>query len=165
MSKQIPASVRREVATRYGLRPGCSLVIQCHYCEVETLSYWPLGSRGKASYWPMFGRGFALDHVRPQARGGLHEARNLVVSCTPCNSRKRDRLLPVRVPEVFRYYYRNAAHTSTGEIPQGNGMEGIGREWKGEERTRLRSVVSVVTSSCSRYVRNARAVQQEREQR
>lgn len=29
-----------------------------------------------------------IDHVIPLARGGMHEARNLVIACKPCNSRK-----------------------------------------------------------------------------
>lgn len=35
-----------------------------------------------------------LDHVRPRARGGTNDARNLVTACVPCNSSRRD--LPLR---------------------------------------------------------------------
>jgi hypothetical protein len=32
-----------------------------------------------------------LDHVMPRSRGGQHTADNLVVSCKPCNTAKKDR--------------------------------------------------------------------------
>ena len=92
MSTPIPAPVRREVMARYGLEPGGTLPITCHYCPAETTAYWPLGKRGMPSYWPMLGRGFSLDHVHPQAHGGTHEESNLVIACIPCNTRKRDRI-------------------------------------------------------------------------
>jgi 5-methylcytosine-specific restriction endonuclease McrA len=34
-----------------------------------------------------------IDHVVPRSRGGLHSWDNVVASCRPCNSRKRDHLL------------------------------------------------------------------------
>ena len=34
-----------------------------------------------------------IDHVVPRSRGGLHAWDNVVASCRPCNTRKRDRLL------------------------------------------------------------------------
>jgi 5-methylcytosine-specific restriction endonuclease McrA len=33
-----------------------------------------------------------IDHVIPKSRGGAHSWDNVVASCRPCNSRKRDRL-------------------------------------------------------------------------
>jgi 5-methylcytosine-specific restriction endonuclease McrA len=32
-----------------------------------------------------------LDHLRPQCRGGSHEATNLVTACRRCNSARQDR--------------------------------------------------------------------------
>lgn len=50
---------------------------KCRYC-------------GKSGFKPRFNpldhRGF--DHVVPRAKGGLHEAINIVVCCRECNSRK-----------------------------------------------------------------------------
>lgn len=46
-----------------------------------------------------------LDHVLPIARGGPHSESNLAVCCTPCNSRKRDRLpdeLPMDIARRVR---------------------------------------------------------------
>jgi len=34
---------------------------------------------------------FTYDHVRPQSQGGRTRWENIVVACTPCNQRKRDR--------------------------------------------------------------------------
>jgi 5-methylcytosine-specific restriction endonuclease McrA len=34
-----------------------------------------------------------IDHVIPLARGGQHTASNIVASCKPCNSKKRDKVL------------------------------------------------------------------------
>jgi 5-methylcytosine-specific restriction endonuclease McrA len=34
-----------------------------------------------------------IDHVIPRSKGGLHVWDNVVASCRPCNTRKRDRLL------------------------------------------------------------------------
>jgi 5-methylcytosine-specific restriction endonuclease McrA len=34
-----------------------------------------------------------IDHVVPRSRGGAHAWDNVVASCRPCNTRKRDRLL------------------------------------------------------------------------
>jgi 5-methylcytosine-specific restriction endonuclease McrA len=35
----------------------------------------------------------SIDHVVPRSRGGQHVWENVVAACTPCNARKRDRLL------------------------------------------------------------------------
>src|SRR6202000_3459192 len=34
-----------------------------------------------------------IDHVMPRSKGGLHVWDNVVASCRPCNTRKRDRML------------------------------------------------------------------------
>jgi 5-methylcytosine-specific restriction endonuclease McrA len=34
-----------------------------------------------------------IDHVIPRSKGGLHVWDNVVASCRPCNTRKRDRML------------------------------------------------------------------------
>jgi 5-methylcytosine-specific restriction endonuclease McrA len=36
-------------------------------------------------------RGYVVDHIRPLAKGGKHEARNLAISCRPCNASKSAR--------------------------------------------------------------------------
>ena len=89
---EIPASVRRQVAERYGMRPGLDTTLRCHYCPETTVARWPLGSRGLPTYWPLFGPGFGLDHVFPRSKGGRHVADNLVLACRSCNTRKLDRV-------------------------------------------------------------------------
>lgn len=44
----------------------------------------------KVCYWcgTKCAKGFHVDHYVPLARGGLHEASNLVISCAPCNLKK-----------------------------------------------------------------------------
>jgi 5-methylcytosine-specific restriction endonuclease McrA len=42
----------------------------CHWCGIKCA------------------HGYVVDHIRPLARGGKHEARNLAISCRPCNAKK-----------------------------------------------------------------------------
>ena len=35
-----------------------------------------------------------VDHVIPISKGGTDEAQNMVAACNPCNSGKRDRMIP-----------------------------------------------------------------------
>lgn len=46
----------------------------CHYCRME--------------------RKLTLDHVIPLSKGGRHTKENVVPACGPCNSKKRDKVLP-----------------------------------------------------------------------
>jgi 5-methylcytosine-specific restriction endonuclease McrA len=46
---------------------------------------------------------FDIDHVVPISKGGKHELENLVISCAPCNRRKRNKL-----PEEFVAKYHLA---------------------------------------------------------
>jgi len=39
------------------------------------------------------GKATTMDHVRPRSRQGRHRWENVVASCSPCNSRKDNRLL------------------------------------------------------------------------
>lgn len=45
----------------------------CHWCSIDCAV------------------GYVVDHVQPLAKGGKHEAHNLVISCRPCNARKSAR--------------------------------------------------------------------------
>jgi len=46
----------------------------CHYCRMK--------------------RKLTLDHVIPLRKGGQHTKENVVPACGPCNSKKRDKILP-----------------------------------------------------------------------
>lgn len=41
----------------------------------------------------------SVDHILPRALGGTHDPGNLIACCTPCNSRKQDRVM-IRQPWV-----------------------------------------------------------------
>jgi 5-methylcytosine-specific restriction endonuclease McrA len=65
----------KEAAERVrNLKSG--LIGTCTYCQKEL---------------PM--KQMTIDHIRPLARGGLHVAANLTLSCRPCNSSKNDKIL------------------------------------------------------------------------
>jgi 5-methylcytosine-specific restriction endonuclease McrA len=53
----------------------------------------------KVCYWcgKKCARNFTVDHYEPLARGGKHEASNLVIACRPCNIKKN-----AKDPEQFR---------------------------------------------------------------
>jgi 5-methylcytosine-specific restriction endonuclease McrA len=58
----------------------------------------------------------AIDHVWPQARGGNDHPNNLVPTCKPCNSRKRDRsLLTERCAACRRGRDPGDVDTATGK--------------------------------------------------
>lgn len=66
LCRGIPIEIRRAVVERDGA--------VCAYCK---------GTEGP----------FALDHIHPFSRGGLHTVENLTVACSTCNSSKGDKLL------------------------------------------------------------------------
>lgn len=139
--RNIPAPVRREVAVREGVVPGETTILTCAYCPATTAATWPLNQNGTPSYWPMFGRGFGLDHVIPVARGGAHEAANLVVACGKCNTAKRDRpaeefrTRSAGPPQVLRT-------SSTGpHVGPVSGREGKGRDRNGRDVVPIHSYV------------------------
>ena len=66
-----PSYLREQVIDRDGLT--------CQYCGRELVVNAP---------WPWYP---TLDHVIPKAQGGETVYENLVVSCQPCNQKKRDR--------------------------------------------------------------------------
>ncbi len=48
-----------------------------------------------------------VDHILPRALGGTHDLGNLIAACTPCNSRKQDRVM-IRQPWVSSRWNVNA---------------------------------------------------------
>ncbi len=64
---------------------------------------------------PLDAHSATLDHVHPLARGGAHDAANLVAACAPCNRLKGD-LLPqeffARHPWAGRHFmlYARSVH-------------------------------------------------------
>lgn len=80
--QRIPDSVRRALADRHGCSEvGSYAKVQCAYCDfVGTISRHSWG-------WPIIG-GLEMDHVIPEALGGLTTAENMTLACAPCNRRK-----------------------------------------------------------------------------
>jgi 5-methylcytosine-specific restriction endonuclease McrA len=84
--KAIPLAVRRAVALKYGCEPGESATANCHRCGVPGGIYWERRYSGEPSYWVTFDH--ELDHLVPEARGGLATVENIVLACRPCNRSK-----------------------------------------------------------------------------
>lgn len=89
----MPAVVRLRRAAFFGVRRG----VRCNRENVflrdrYTCQY--CGDRKK-------GRDLNLDHVLPASRGGKKCWENIVTSCIPCNTKKRDRT-PVEAGMVLR---------------------------------------------------------------
>jgi 5-methylcytosine-specific restriction endonuclease McrA len=85
---KIPTSVRLEVAIRYGARPGDSCYVPCHHCGVLGRVDWPI--KRATAHWVVFEH--ELDHLIPESLGGETIADNLVLSCSPCNRQKGNRV-------------------------------------------------------------------------
>lgn len=83
--KAIPNAERRALARRYGCEFGDVITVPCHYCQKPGRIAWRL-----ARYWPWFEH--QIDHVIPEARGGLTAADNFVLACQPCNASKGARV-------------------------------------------------------------------------
>ena len=73
-SHYMPVKLRQSIIQRDGCR--------CRYC----------GMYGDEDRGPD-GTSWHMDHVMPLALGGRTVARNLVLSCAPCNLRKGDRIV------------------------------------------------------------------------
>lgn len=86
---RLPNAARRELAQKYGCRPGETIEVACHWCGLIDLLKWPLLFSGKPSCWPIFYH--TIDHVIPLSRGGTHDVSNLVCACSSCNSSRSAR--------------------------------------------------------------------------
>lgn len=90
----IPASVRREVAVRYGCDPGGEKDAACFHCGAvkKGAICWARTSKGLPAGWVAFG-GLELDHLVPEFRGGPTVGSNIVLSCQGCNRSRGARLV------------------------------------------------------------------------
>lgn len=82
----IPQAERRQVALDAGVQPGETKAVPCHYCGRLGVVTWFRLASGRPSAWVHFEH--ELDHVTPEALGGLSIASNLVLACRPCNRSK-----------------------------------------------------------------------------
>lgn len=83
----IPLEVRRQVATKYGCKPGESVDVECYYCGVSGSVHWHRLGNGKPSSWVTF-PGLEIDHLNPDCLGGENTCENMVLSCRGCNRSK-----------------------------------------------------------------------------
>ena len=87
----ISQGMRREVALRYGGRPGTRVSIRCAYCPADIVVDW---TARKVRFVDLLGRSWPeLDHVQPLYWGGPHTVDNLVPACLHCNRSKGPRRL------------------------------------------------------------------------
>jgi 5-methylcytosine-specific restriction endonuclease McrA len=115
----IPAAERREVALKYGCKPGQRIAAKCHYCGFEGLIVWHTLYSGRPSFWVSFCN-LELDHFVPESKGGQGVAENLVLACRFCN-RSKQALAGAEFIASPREPSRDVA------------QEGKGRERKGKE--------------------------------
>jgi len=83
----IPLQVRREIAVKYGCKPGEQLVVSCYYCGAPGLIHWPRTRKGLPGAWVAFSN-LELDHFVPEREGGATSEDNLVLACRHCNRAK-----------------------------------------------------------------------------
>jgi len=89
----IPTEVRRQVARNYGCLPGQSRAVECFYCGALGEVCWHALADGQPSQWVTF-PGMELDHVEPEAVGGVNTSKNIVLACRACNRSKGHKPLP-----------------------------------------------------------------------
>lgn len=122
--RSIPNSVRREVAIKYGCKPGGEKTAECYYCGVPgSMKWWNLAN-GRPSSWVSFGD-LELDHFVPESSGGITAEKNLVLSCRYCNRSKKNH---AGVEFILK---------TSGILPEDSGsfpLEGNGREGKGRDK-------------------------------
>lgn len=76
-------------------RVGVIWVLEAHTNEKPHLNLYAIGRRG----------GLILmnkDHLIPKSKGGENKLYNLVTSCEPCNTLKRDKIVTVHVMPAMR---------------------------------------------------------------
>ncbi|MEM7209591.1 MAG: HNH endonuclease signature motif containing protein [Pseudomonadota bacterium] len=83
----IPNSVRREVAEKYGCKPGERTDAACYYCGSEGRISWHRLHSGRPSGWVTF-PGLELDHLEAEFKGGENACENIVLACQHCNRSK-----------------------------------------------------------------------------
>lgn len=86
IKQPIPAEVRRQLAARYGCKPGQSVVVKCAYCNSIGTIFW-IVRRKQVLGWVSIS-GLEIDHSTPESAGGETKANNLVLACRRCNRSK-----------------------------------------------------------------------------
>lgn len=113
---RLPEEIRGVCADRSG---SGGAVREASAANLEEMSFWETPALREAIHAREGGRCFycmrrvkpavrCVDHVVPQVRGGSNSYRNLVSSCTECNSRKLDQ----RAEDFLRWLFRDGQLTA-----------------------------------------------------
>lgn len=134
----IPKEVRRQVATKYGCKPGGVLEVECYCCGAQGKIWWPCLSSGRPGAWVSFS-GLELSHFDPEAQDGATACSNLVLCCQFCNrsmgTKQPIELLLQKVPEKSIPLNEPYPTEWNGE-GEGKGVEGKGEDDCNEAATR-----------------------------
>lgn len=95
---EIVEAAEEPVRSAYCEYPAPTVIKMRYFVKVPWRAKVPLNrktlvarDRGTCQYCGHHGS--TIDHVVPRSRGGRHEWENVVLACSPCNFRKKDRLL------------------------------------------------------------------------
>jgi len=86
VKREIPADVRRQLATRYGCQVGKHVVVKCAYFDSTGVIYW-IVRRKQTLGWVSIS-GLEIDHIVPESKGGETKPDNLHLACRYCNRAK-----------------------------------------------------------------------------
>lgn len=87
IKRAIPAAVRRQIATRYGCKPGSEVVAPCAYCSAFGGIHWRVQPSDRGEGWVCFSN-LEIDHKVPEYLGGKNDLDNLTLACRRCNRSK-----------------------------------------------------------------------------
>lgn len=149
----IPNNVRREIAEKYGCKPGETVEATCYYCGAKGGVHWFRHYNGNPSAWVGF-PGLEMDHLISEEEGGETASKNIVLSCRYCNRSKGTKDWLKFLLDINGRNIHDTSiildNNSAGREGKGIGVEGNGREK--EKPTRLidplKSFGPTVGASC-----------------
>lgn len=83
---RMPGGLRRELAIKYGCKPGQEKEVECYYCGKKGQIWWPCLSNKTPGYWVAFS--LQIDHFVTKSQEGETSLDNLVLACEECNKTK-----------------------------------------------------------------------------
>lgn len=131
----LPVAERRQLAIKYGCKPGGESDAECYFCGSPGKIWWPCRSDGQPGYWVVFTH--SIDHFVPLSLGGPNSNDNLVLACEHCNKGKRAKnpihVMLQNIPEASVNSPEDSGGFSERSVLngiEGNGIEGNRREGK-----------------------------------
>ncbi|KKM99277.1 hypothetical protein LCGC14_1149520 [marine sediment metagenome] len=119
--RNIPVTLRRALAVKYGCEPGGSAECECYYCGTKGSIWWPTTQTGKPGFWVAFS--LSIDHFVAESKGGTTAEDNLVLACESCNKSKA-------TSDGITRMLQNIPEDSGTLPPEGKGIEGNRRDTK-----------------------------------